>query len=302
MDNIRNIDLNLLVTLEALLTERSVTRAARRLHLSQPSVSVQLRKLREVFADPLLTAAPGGMAPTARALALLPDLRESLGNMRRLFSQKHSFDPGTAHMTWHIGGSDYSQVVIVMSLLEQLRRSAPGVSLACREASHARMFKQLDSGAIQLALLALDSVPDHLHYRVLFEEQYVLVVRKGHPIARQRLTPRKLAQLEYVLMSPEGGGFRGVTDVELERLGYQRRVVLSTQHFLFIPEVVARTDLAAMLPSRLARRRDSQLQMLAAPLPLPGYEMAMVWHDRSHTDPAHEWLRRQVQLAVQSRP
>jgi DNA-binding transcriptional LysR family regulator len=294
----RNIDLNLLVTLEVLLTECSVTRAARRLHLSQPSVSVQLRKLRELFADPLLTVVPGGMAPTARALSLLPDLRNSLGDMRRLLSQKRAFDPRTARMTWHVGGSDYPEVVILMSLLERLRRSAPGISLASGEGSHARMFKQLDSGVIDLALMALDSLPDHLHHQVLFEEQYVLVVRKGHPALKQRLTPGKLAQLEFVIMSPEGGGFRGVTDVELERLGYQRRVILSTQHFLFIPEVVARTDLAAMLPSRLARSRSNQLHTLAAPLPLPGFAMAMVWHERSHSDPAHEWLRRQVQLSV----
>ena len=298
MDNIRNVDLNLLVTLEALLTERSVTRAAQRLHLSQPSVSVQLRKLRELFSDPLLTVVPGGMTPTARALSLLPDLRASLGDMRRLLSHKHSFEPRTARTTWHIGGSDNAEVVILLSLLERLRRSAPGMSCASLQGSHARLFKQLDSGAIDLALMALDAVPDHLHHHLLFEEEYVLVVRKGHPALKQPLTARKLAQLEFVIMSPEGGGFRGVTDVELERLGYQRRVILSTQHFLFIPEVVARTDLAAMLPSRLARSRSNQLHTLAAPLPLPGFEMAMVWHERSHSDPAHEWLRRQVQLSV----
>jgi DNA-binding transcriptional LysR family regulator len=261
-------------------------------------VSVQLRKLRELFSDPLLTVAPGGMAPTARALSLLPDLRSSLADMRRLLSQKHSFDPATARTTWHIGGSDHAEVVILLLLLERLRRSAPGMAFASLQGSHARLFKQLDSGAIDLALMALDSVPDHLHHQVLFEEEYVLVVRKGHPALKQRLTARKLAQLEFVIMSPAGGGFRGVTDVELERLGYQRRVILSTQHFLFIPEVVARTDLAAMLPARLARSRANQLHTLAAPLPLPGFEMAMVWHERSHSDVAHEWLRRQVQLSV----
>ncbi len=298
MDNLRNIDLNLLVTLEALLTERSVTRAAQRLNLSQPSVSVQLRKLRELFSDPLLAMAPGGMAPTPRALSLLPDLRASLGDMRRLLGRTHSFDPATARLTWHIGGSDNAEAVILLSLLGRLRRSAPGMSFASLQGSHARLFKQLDGGAIDLALMALDAVPDHLRQQVLFEEEYVLVVRKGHPALRRRLTARRLAELEFVLMSPEGGGFRGVTDVELERLGYRRRVILSTQHFLFIPEVVARTDLAAMLPSRLARSRSSQLHTLAAPLALPRFEMAMVWHERSDSDPAHEWLRRQVQLSV----
>ena len=292
----RNIDLNLLLTLEALLTERSVTRAARRLHLSQPSVSVQLRKLRQFFDDPLLTVVPGGMSPTARALSLLPGLRATLGDMRRLLSQKSSFDPDNARMTWHVGGSDYPEAVILLPLLVRLRRSAPGISLASVHGGHARMFKLLDSGAIDLALMALDRVPEHLHHQVLFEEHYALTVRKGHPALRRRLTARRLAELEYAIMSPEGGGFRGVTDVELERLGYQRRVILSTQHFLFISEVVARSDLAAMLPLRLARSRPDELRIVAAPLPLPGFEMAMVWHERSQSDPAHEWLRHQVQL------
>ena len=298
MDNTRNIDLNLLVTLEALLIERNVTRAARRLHLSQPSVSVQLRMLRQYFDDPLLSVVPGGMAPTARALSLLPGLRATLGDMRRLLSQKSSFDPASARTTWRIGGSDYPEAVVVLPLLERLRRDAPGMSLASVQGGHARMFKLLDSGAIDLALMALDRVPEHLHHQALFEEHYALTVRKGHPALRRRLTARQLADLEYVIMSPEGGGFRGVTDVELERLGYQRRVILSTQHFLFIPEVVARSDLAAMLPSRLARSRARELRIIAAPLPLPGFEMAMVWHDRTQSDPAHEWLRQQVLLAV----
>jgi len=298
MNNMRNFDLNLLLTLEALLTERSVTRAARRLHLSQPSVSVQLRKLRQFFDDPLLSVAPGGMVPTARALSLLPGLRATLGDMRRLLSQKSSFDPGSARCTWHMGGSDYPEAVILLPLLGHLRRCAPGISVASVQGGHEKMFKLLDSGAIDLALMALDRVPEHLHHEVLFEERYVLTVRKGHPALRRRVTARQLAGLEYVIMSPEGGGFRGVTDLELERLGYQRRVIVSTQHFLFIPEVVARSDLAAMLPSRLARSRAGELRIVAAPLPLPGFEMAMVWHDRTQSDPAHEWLRQQVRLAV----
>ena len=298
MNNMRNFDLNLLLTLEALLTERSVTRAARRLHLSQPSVSVQLRKLRQFFDDPLLSVAPGGMVPTARALSLLPGLRATLGDMRRLLSQKSSFDPDSAHCTWHIGGSDYPEAAILLPLLGHLRRRAPGISVASVQGGHARMFKLLDGGAIDLALMALDRVPEHLHHEVLFEERYVLTVRKGHPALKRRLTARQLAELEYVIMSPEGGGFRGVTDVELERLGFQRRVIVSTQHFLFIPEVVARSDLAAMLPSRLARSRAGELRIAAAPLPLPSFQMAMVWHDRTQSDPAHEWLRQQVRLAV----
>jgi len=294
MDNLRRIDLNLLVTLEALLTERNVTRAAKRLHLSQPSVSVQLRKLREIFSDPLLSAAPGGMVPTTRGQALLQPLRAALADMRRVLQPQPLFDPATAEMTWQISAADYGEYAVLMPLLARMRRVAPGVRIVVREASHSRMIKQLEGGTLDLGLLALDAAPERLRHHVLFKEHYVLVARKRHPGLKGKLTVDTLSRLEYVIVSPEGGGFRGVTDTALESRGRKRRVVLSVPHFLFVPEVVARTDLVAMLPSRLVKDRSDNLQIMTPPLPLPTYEMAMIWHERSHLDPAHEWLRDQV--------
>jgi DNA-binding transcriptional LysR family regulator len=300
MDNLRRVDLNLLVTLEALLTERNVTRAARRLHLSQPSVSVQLRKLRQIFGDPLLSAVPGGMSPTTRAQALLPALRSTLADMRRLLKQTGAFEPRTARITWQIAAADYAEYAILMPLFSRIRDVAPEIRIAARGVGlgHGMMTRQLDSGAIDLALMALDTVPAHLHHAILYRENYVLVGRKGHPALERRLTVERLRQLEYTIMSPEGGGFRGVTDVVLESLGHERRVVFSTQHFLLIPELVARTDIVAMVPSRLVSNRSDQLRIVAPPLSIPSYEMAMIWHERSEREPAHEWLRRQVRLSV----
>jgi DNA-binding transcriptional LysR family regulator len=300
MDNLRNVDLNLLVTLEALLTERNVTRAARRLHLSQPSVSVQLRKLREMFGDPLLSAVPGGMAPTTRAQALLPALRSTLADMRRLFRPTGSFEPRTARVTWQVAAADYAEYAILMPLLVRMRRVAPGIRMAVRGVGmgHGMMTRQLDSGGVDLVLMAMDTVPSHLHHAILYREDYVLVGRKGHPALKGRLTLERLRQLDYSIMSPEGGGFRGVTDEVLESLGHRRRVVFSTQHFLFIPELVARTDIVAMVPSRLVRDRSDRLRIVAPPVSIPAYEMAMIWHERSELDPAHEWLRGQVRLSV----
>ncbi|HEY7641778.1 MAG TPA: LysR family transcriptional regulator [Steroidobacteraceae bacterium] len=294
MDNLRRIDLNLLVTLEALLTEQNVTRAAQRLHLSQPSVSVQLRKLREIFADPLLSPAPGGMVPTTRARALLQPLRAALAQMKDVLQPQRSFDPATATMTWQVAAADYAEYAILLPLLAQLRKTAPGIRIAVREASHSRMIRQLESGTLDLGLLALDAPLERLHSRILFEEQYVLVARKRHPALQRKLSLASLSQLEYVVVSPDGGGFRGVTDAALESKGYQRRVMLSVPHFLFVPEVLARTDLVAMLPSRLVRDRASHLRIVVPPLKLPSYEMAMIWHERAHQDPAHAWLREQV--------
>ena len=294
MNNLRNTDLNLLVTLEALLTERNVTRAARRLHLIQPSVSVQLRKLRQIFSDPLLSPGPGGMLPTTRAQALLHPLRAALAEMRQVLEPRRSFDPATAQLTWQVAASDYAEYGILMPLLGHLRKAAPGVHIAIREAPHSRMLKQLESGAIDLGFFAMDAAPERLHHRILFKEQYVLVARKRHPALKGKLTIERLCQLEHVVVSPDGGGFRGVTDTALEAKGRKRRVVLSVPHFLFVPEVVARTDLVAMLPSRLVKDRSDRIQVVAPPLPIPSYDMAMVWHERSHLDPAHMWLREQV--------
>lgn len=299
MDNLRRIDLNLLVTLEALLTEKNVTRAAKRLHLSQPSVSVQLRKLREIFDDPLLSPAPGGMIPTTRAQALLPNLRAALEEMRRVVEPKPPFDPATASLTWQVAAADYAEYAIVMPMLPRLRKAAPGVRIAIRQAAHSRMFKQLESGIVDVGLLALDSAPDRVLSRVLFREHYVLVARKRHPALRRKLTLDRFCELEYIVVSPEGGGFRGPTDVALEGRGRKRRVVLSVPHFLLVPEIVLRTDLVAMLPSRLVRDRADELQILTPPLQIPTYEMAMIWHERSDRDLAHAWLREQMRIGIE---
>jgi DNA-binding transcriptional LysR family regulator len=300
MDNLRRIDLNLLVTLEALLTERNVTRAAKRVHLSQPSVSVQLRKLRQIFADPLLTPAPGGMLLTTRGQALLQPLRTALSDMRLVLEPRPRFDPVTAEITWQVAAADYAEYAILMPLLAHMRKAAPGVRIAVRQVADSRMTKLLDGGAIDLGFLALDAAPERLHSRVLFKEHYVLVARKRHPALKRKLTVDTLCQLEYVIVSPEGGGFRGITDTILESRGRKRRVVLSVPHFLFVPEVVARTDLVAMLPSRLVKDRSDHLQVVVPPLPIPSYEMAMIWHERSHLDPAHLWLREHVSRALRA--
>jgi len=298
MNSLRGIDLNLLVTLETLLTERSVTRAANRLHLSQPSVSVQLRKLREIFADPLLSPAGGTMVPTARGQALLPVVRTALAEVRKVLNKSTPFEPKTAQVTWQISAADYAEHAVLLPTLMKLRKAAPLTRVAVFQASHARMFKQLESGSIDLALLAMDSAPDHLHHRVLYREHYVLIGRKGHPALKRKLTLDRFCELDYVLVSPEGGGFKGATDTVLESRGHKRRVSLSTQHFLFLPEVIARTDMVALAPWRLVQDQTGKLQIVTPPLAIPGYDMGMIWHERSHHDPAHAWLRQQIIDAV----
>lgn len=300
MDNskaLRRLDLNLLLTLDALLAEQHVTRAAERLHLSQPSVSVQLGKLRQAFGDPLLLPGPRGMRPTARAEQLRQPLRQALESLAQAVAPDAPFDPAHATTTWRVAAADYGEAAILMPLLPRLRALAPGTRLAVLQSPTASLVTQAGREGVDLALHISEGASPALHRRVLFAERYVLAGRAGHPRLRRRPTREQFCRLEHLLVSPDGGSFHGPTDEVLEAAGLSRRVVLSVPHFLFARSVLQRTDLVAMLPSRLVAQTDG-LRVVEAPVEVPGYEMAMFWHERMHRDPAHRWLREQVVAAA----
>jgi DNA-binding transcriptional LysR family regulator len=161
--------------------------------------------------------------------------------------------------------------------------------------------RQLESGELDLCLHTMDDAPPGLRSRFLLRERYVLVGRAGHPQLKRRPSLARFCALEHAVVSPEGGGFVGVTDRVLAAAGASRKVVLSVPHFLSLMAVIASTDLVAMLPSRLVSDR-SDLTVAAAPIDVPGYDMAMVWHERSHRDPAHRWLRERLLESVTTPP
>jgi DNA-binding transcriptional LysR family regulator len=302
INNLKRIDLNLLVTLEVLLTERSVTRAAARLNLSQPSVSVQLAKLREIYHDPLLLPGSRGMLPTTRALGLLTPLRQTLADLGRLVAQEQPFDPLQAEMTWQLAAADAAEYAILLPMLPKLRLAAPKSRLAIREASPKTMSCDLADGVIDLGFLAREEAPAELRHRQLFHENYLLVGRHDHPLLQTPPSLEQFCQLEFVMVSQDGGGFRTQIDTLLEAQGLTRRVVMSLPHFLFIPTLLARSDMVAMLPSRMLGELLGSLRTCPVPLELPGYDMVMVWHERTHLDPAHSWLREQVVAALEQPP
>lgn len=298
-DSLRRLDLNLLVTLDALLAEQNVTRAAARLHLSQPAVSVQLAKLREAFADPLLLPGPRGMRPTARALELRQPLHEALAALGQAIAPSAGFDPAHTTHTWRVAATDYGASTIVLPALARLRAAAPGTRLAVLELKPPALVRQLEQGELDLALHAAELAPPDLRRRPLFQERYVLVARAGHPSLTRQPTLAEFCALEHAIVSPDGGGFIGATDQVLAAQGLARRVVLSVPHFLFLEAALTASDLVAMLPARQLRP-GSALQVVAPPLELPGFEMLMLWHERLHRDPAHQWLREQFAAAVEA--
>lgn len=295
--NISALDLNLLLTLDVLLAELNVTRAARRLNLSQPSVSAQLARLRSIFNDPLLLPGPRGMLPTARAEMLREPLRLALESLQRAVAPPQAFDPAKANLTWRIAATDYMSSAIMLPVIGKLRVAAPDCRLAVFGLNPPLVAQQLEKAELDLIFHTGDRAPETLHQRKLFSERYMLAGRIGHPHLHPGLTLDTFCQLEHLIVSPDGGGFSAATDSALAKIGRTRRVVLSVPHFLFMLEVLASSDMVAVLPERLVRR-STHLQVIEPPLDVPGFDILMMWHERVQRDPAHQWLRQQIMAAV----
>lgn len=287
----KRLDLNLLITLEALLVEGNVTKAAARLHLSQPAVSAQLSRLRDVFDDPLLIPAQRGMTPTAKALELLAPLRQALDQVRATVATHQSFEPATAHLTVRIACTDYLQMAIGMHLVLGVRSEAPGVRIALRSLDVAQLEAQMIRGDVDIALMTPQAAPPSLRTRHLFDERYVLIGRRGHPCLREEISVEEFSQLEHVIVSLSGGDFVTPVDSALTALGCQRKVVLSASSFLFVPELVAQSDCVALVPQRLVHRRLEHLLQIDPPFPVEGFAVGMVWHERTHGHDGFKWVR-----------
>ena len=285
------LELNLLVTLEALLSERSVTRAARRLNISQPALSTRLARLCDLLGDQLLLPAQRGMVPTRRGRELEKPLRAALEGIRRVVDSRPTIDPRTIETTAMFAASDYTQYAVLTKLSCVLRTEAPGIRIARRSLEPAALGLQLEHGEVDLALTTPEHAPGGVRAAPLYEERYVAVVRLDHPTVEDALDLDTFCDLDHVVVSPQGGGFVGATDLALEKVGRRRRVALSTSGFLVVPEVVASSDMIALIPERIARSRANRLKIFDLPVPVPGFKVIMVWHDRSTNRPVQHWLR-----------
>lgn len=289
MPDLKSLDLNLLKALDALLAEQSVTRAAARLGVTQPAMSGMLTRLRDTFGDPLFVRARRGIVPTARAMALVAPLRQVVLGIDALL-QPARFVPEEATLRFTIAATDYALRAVVLPFVALLKERAPGIEIAVVGVADDRVLAQLERGDIDMALLTPDSTPGDLHARHLFDERYVCAMRSGHSAARGRLTLDRFCALDHALVSNRGGGFTGATDVALERLGRRRTVSLSVASFLILPEVLRASDMVAVVPARLVAGMPG-LAVREPPLEIPGFTKIAVWHERTHQDPAHRWLR-----------
>jgi DNA-binding transcriptional LysR family regulator len=287
----RNLDLGLLVTLEVLMTERNVTRAARRLNLSQPALSARLARLREALGDPLLIPAQRGMILTQRAIELQQPLHEALERVRRVVEHGAPVDPATMQATLVIAASDYVQYALLSRFSVALRAEAPMIRIAWRALDVMALSTQLERGEVDLALAAPEHAPAAMRQRQLYEEDYAVIARQGHPSVQSTLDLDLFCALDHVVVSPQGGGFAGPADAALEAIGRRRTVALSTSGFLIVPEIISRSDMIALIPRRIAEGWSDRVQVMEAPLAIPGFVIASIWHERTTIHPAQSWLR-----------
>ena len=288
--DIRKLDLNLLRALDALLDERSVTRAADRLALTQPAVTGMLNRLRESFDDPLFVRTQRGIVPTPRAEQLAVPIKQLLADVECML-QPQAFDPLTANMTVKLASTDYALRAIVVPFLSVLRQRAPNIRVSVLPIDDQGLQLQLDRGDIDLALVTTEATASGLRAKLLFDESYVCVMRSDHPdAANDTLSLDRFCALDHVLVSPSGGGFLGVTDEALKKVGRSRRVTVSVTSFLVLPEILMVSDLIAVVPRRLAVRHDG-LTLVEPPVEIPGFSKMLAWHERTHRDACYQWIR-----------
>jgi DNA-binding transcriptional LysR family regulator len=296
--SLAGLNLNLLVHLDALLADRSVTQAARRVGVTQSAMSHSLRKLRELTDDDLLVREGRKHVLSKRAEALRPELRRALLDVQRVITSETSFDPLRARRVFRVAAPDFLSVLVLPRLIDVLAREAPGIDLDVVPTQRLRYGWLLETGELDLALGAIMPPGPGIQKIDLFEESFACAVRRGHPDVGRKLDLEAYARLGHLLISI--GEDRGPTfvDDQLRLKGLKRRVVARTRSFLAAPMILAQTDLVMTGPRHLLEHlaKDHKLRVLPVPVDLPRYREEVIWHERFANDPAHRWVREQLEL------
>ncbi|MDM0078657.1 LysR family transcriptional regulator [Variovorax sp. J2P1-59] len=289
-------DLNLLPIFVALLEERSVTRAADRLGMTQSALSNALTRLRTVLQDPLFIRERYGMRPTPKAEALAPALTSALAALDTVVLGQQAFDPSRADQLITIAPNSYVEFVFVPALTARLRAQAPGIRLRTLPFGVDIAATGVSSGTTAMVLGRITDAPDNLVVQHIADDGLACVVRADHPKVGKKITKAQYERMKHVNLLPAGGRLRAGLFQALERGGLKRDVAVTVTHFMSIPEIVAATDYCATLPKLICRRLadDARLKVLPAPVDLGTFPMQMAWHVRYRHDPAHVWLRNLV--------
>jgi len=289
---LEEVDLNLLVVFKQLLAERSVSRAAEALGLSQPAVSNALARLRKLLGDELFLRTPAGMEPTPFAEQLAESVTYGLGMIHSALNQRSTFDPAASTRSFVIGMTDIGEIYFLPQLMERLRHDAPGVTVSTVRNTTTNLRDEMEAGKVDLAIGLLPQLKAGFFQRRLFRQRYVCMFRKGHRLDKRKVSLAEFGAAEHLLVISEGTG-HGKVDEVLKRSGVERRISLTVPHFVAVGHILRATDMVATVPERFAERMVEPfgLAYVAHPAKLPEVAINVFWHAKFHKAPANQWLR-----------
>jgi DNA-binding transcriptional LysR family regulator len=293
--NLNRVDLNLLVALDALLAERNVTRAGKRLSLSQPAMSAALARLRKMFDDPLLVRNGRQLRPTPLAESLVQPIHEILTLIEDTLSDRPAFDPATDARTFSVAAGEHSTIVLLRRLYEVLAKEAPQVRLAVRPLD-SRYAEQLARGEVDLVVLTRELAPPPADcpMQVLYTDRIVGAACRHHPDVRGDLTASQFAELPYI-RQPHGT-LSAYTEAQLDEAGLRRCTTMTTESATAAAHLLRGTRLVTVLPERFGEQVAdvAEIRLFRLPAELRPLSEAMYWHPRRHRDVAHQWLRDKI--------
>lgn len=295
--NLRSVDLNLLVVLDALLTERNVSRAGQRIGLSQSAMSAALARLRDLFRDPLLTRVGRELVLTRNAEELIVPLRETLRQIEQTLLRQPKFDARTARRTFAISASDYAMLVLLVPFVRALSAEAPNITIHLVPRSR-DVVRLLQTDQVDLVIEPSELVAEEqLSSSALLSDRWLCAVDAGHPhISGDRLTREQFLELPHLVYGIGPDRRLNVADQHLAQLGIRRHINVTVESFLLVPFLLQGTLLVSLVLERAIERLagTANIRVLAPPLPLPEIHEAMYWHPRHNSDPGHRWLRERL--------
>jgi DNA-binding transcriptional LysR family regulator len=305
--NFATFDLNLLRVFDALIQERSATRAGDRVGLSQPAVSAALSRLRHALGDELFIRQGNEMVPTPRALALAEPLHDALARLEQALYGTERFDPASAVRDFRLLGADFFALLLMPALAQKLSAEAPSISLRLLDSARGDIDRLLIADEIDMALERPLDVPDWISRQLLFRSPFVIIAaRRNEALAAAKVKPGAVIPLDlfcalpHVLRSIDGTTTGSIADA-LNAHGRKRRVVLTLAQFYAVGLAVSRGPLLAAVPVQFARAFADELELALyePPVPVPVPDISLYWHKRHDGDPAHRWLREQIVAAVE---
>ena len=287
--NLNNTDLNLFIAFDVIYTERNLTKAGEVLGITQPAVSNALSRLRDTFDDELFTRTSKGMVPTAVAQNIIEDVRAALSLFRNTISEAETFHPESARTTFKISAGDLSEFRLLPTLIKSLTEFAPEIDIESYLTPRKNTPRELAAGNIDFSIDPPIHSDPSLRHQKIFEDDYVLIVRKGHPITKKKkITMDDYLALSHVHISNRRLGL-GHIDMALYRLGVNRRIALRAQHFLVAPFVIEHSDLA--LTSTQNFLSSNNLAVIKLPFAVDPVVLHLYWHETKDTDPGNLWMR-----------